>query len=192
MKCFCKHHQPWFKCGACEIERQYEADKIARWYLDMATGNWTEADVLAHNAKLGKRRRMNTLMDVNATSLKVFEAMLDHPVPVKKSKYRNIRCEVDGEKFDSKAEAEFWLELKQRERLGEIRDLRRQVPFPLLCPAELGTVHLEVARYIADFVWTDGTTGRQVVADKKGHRTREYLLKRKWMALQYGIEILEV
>jgi hypothetical protein len=30
----------------------------------------------------------------------------------KRSKYRNVRCEVNGEKFDSKAEARRWQELK--------------------------------------------------------------------------------
>lgn len=151
---------------------------------------WTQADVDAHNAKLSKGRGVRML--TAAVEGAIHET--------KRSKYRNVRCEIDGQKFDSKAEAEFWLELKLRERAGEIRDLKRQVLFLLYCPVqqwhEVGTitpsVKAEVARYVSDFTWIDGTTGRLVVADKKGHRTREYLLKRKWMALQYGIEILEV
>jgi Protein of unknown function (DUF1064) len=167
---------------------------------------WTDADVMAHNARLGKKARKNTLMDVSATSLKVFEAMLDHPVAAKPSKYRNVKTITpDGEKFDSRAEADYWLLLRARAEAGEIINLRRQVPFGLYCPAPAehhppewfaldGKITVQVCEYVADFVWQE-KDGRLIVADKKSPATaknRLYALKKKWMALQYGIEILEV
>ncbi len=118
------------------------------------------------------------------------------------SKYRNVKCEVLGEKFDSKREGNYWLALKAREAAGEITDIRRQVSYPLFCPtrhetemAGVTVVELQsvVARYIADFVYKDnfGTFGQHVV-DAKGHRTAIYQLKKKWLELQDGIVIEEI
>jgi len=115
---------------------------------------------------------------------------------VKPSKYRNVRCEIGGEKFDSKHEADDWLELKARESAGEISDLQRQVEFNLKTPVYdrhgdmVGAAI--VASYLADFVFTEG--GRRVVQDSKGGkatRTAVYKLKRRWLAIQDGIEIRE-
>jgi hypothetical protein len=116
----------------------------------------------------------------------------------KPSKYRNVRIVVDGETFDSKAEAAYWQGLKLREKAGEIHGLQRQIHFPLYAPSmdEAGIVlqdgSIVVSEYIADFVWREGPEWRLVVADKKGKRTTMYLLKRKWLELQQGIQILEV
>lgn len=168
----------------------------------MASYQWTQADVDAHNAKLTKVRAPDVVQGRGYA--------IDPPA--KGSKYRNVRTvTADGEKFDSIAEADFWIELKVREQAGEIRDLKRQVRFGLYAPdfstsrsytasCEMHSVDIAtavrhypmVSEYVADFVWTDGTTGRYVVADKKGHRTQMYKLKRKWLALQSGIDILEV
>lgn len=113
----------------------------------------------------------------------------------KTSKYRNVRVVVDGQTFDSKAEAAYWQTLKLREKAGEIQGLQRQVQFMLFAPVirEDGTITYEaihVSTYVADFVWYEGM--KRVVADKKGKRTAMYLLKRKWLELQSGIKILEV
>lgn len=112
------------------------------------------------------------------------------PTP-KPSKYRNVKCEWQGEKFDSKHELEDWLLLKAREELGEISELRRQVPFPLYCPVRrsAASANMQVSEYRADFVFVEN--GNQIIQDSKGKRTKEYLLKRKWLALQEGIEIRE-
>ena len=45
------------------------------------------------------------------------------------SKYRNIKTEVDGIVFDSKAEARRYAELRLLEKANEISDLRLQYPF---------------------------------------------------------------
>ncbi len=111
----------------------------------------------------------------------------------KKSKYRNVKTRVEGITFDSKREADYWLLLRNREALGEISELQRQRSFALMCPNLSGShsVSFEVARYLADFCYRDGS-GKLHVVDAKGHRTREYALKKKWLFLQEGIEIEEV
>jgi hypothetical protein len=102
------------------------------------------------------------------------------------NKYHNIPCTVDGERFDSIHEADRWRELQLLQRAGEIKDLRRQVPFEIIpaCGKQRAT------HYIADFVYTEG--GRQVVEDAKGVKTKDYLLKRKLMYHVHGIQIREV
>ena len=47
-------------------------------------------------------------------------------------------------------------------------------------------------RYVADFVYTDRATGRTVVEDTKGFRTKEYIIKRKLMLHVHGIRIKEI
>lgn len=109
----------------------------------------------------------------------------------KTSKYRNVKVEIDGEKFDSKREAAYWQELKLREKAGEITGLERQLPFALYAPAlgDPGT-NVEVASYIADFQYFDHATGATHVVDIKGGKeTAMFALKRKWLFLQSGIEI---
>jgi len=110
---------------------------------------------------------------------------------VKPSKYRNVKTIADGQQFDSRREADYWLLLKARESLGEITGLRRQVRFELCCPDCLKpTMRFVVAHYIADFVYE--ANGMTHVLDAKGKRTQMYLLKKKWLELQSGIVIQEV
>lgn len=60
-------------------------------------------------------------------------------------KFRNLKCEVDGIKFDSLKEGRRYGQLRLLERGGEIRNLRLQTRHPL---------HVNgcfVAHYVADF-----------------------------------------
>ena len=78
-------------------------------------------------------------------------------------------------------------------RAGLISDLREQVRY-LLVPSQHcddGTLERAV-HYVADFVYTDNETGRTVVEDTKGVRTKEYIIKRKLMLYVHGIRIKEV
>lgn len=113
----------------------------------------------------------------------------------KPSKYRNEKTTVNGITFDSKKEAERFLILLERQKKGEISDLRLQRMFTLI--EGFKTVRGEIIRperYIADFVYTD-SDGKLVVEDVKSEITRKnpaYRLKKKQMAEKYGIEITEV
>ena len=107
------------------------------------------------------------------------------------SKYGNRKTTIDGETFDSLHEAHRFCELKYMQRAGLISDLQRQVPFELL-PSQRrnGKVVERPVKYVADFTYTEN--GETVVEDAKGLRTKEYVLKRKLMLWQYGIQIREV
>ena len=108
----------------------------------------------------------------------------------KQSKYHAEKTIIDGERFDSKREAERWQELRLMEKVGEISNLRRQVKYELI-PAfkKPGERTERSVSYIADFVYTEN--GETVVEDSKGFRTETYKLKRKLMIEKYGIWIRE-
>ncbi len=94
-----------------------------------------------------------------------------------------MRTVVDGFTFDSKKAAARYLVLKEMQAAGEISNLRRQVSY------KLTTNGILVCRYRADFVYI--LDGVEIVEDVKGRLTDVYKLKKKWMAAEYGISILE-
>ena len=109
------------------------------------------------------------------------------------NKYGNRKTVVDGITFDSKREAERYIELKYMERCKFIRDLQLQVPFELI-PSQKddkGKVIERPVKYIADFVYFD-RVGNLVVEDAKGLKTEVFKLKKKMMRAFKGIEIKEV
>lgn len=119
-------------------------------------------------------------------------------------KYGNAKSEIDGEVFDSRKEARRYVELQWLLKAGTICDLQRQVRFELIPtqrePEIIGPrggkkpgklLEKEVV-YIADFVYTDTETGRRIVEDTKGVRTKEYVIKRKLMLYKHGIRIREI
>lgn len=104
---------------------------------------------------------------------------------IRTGKFNNkIVKTVDGT-FHSQGEWMRWNTLKILERAGEIRELTRQVKFPLIVNDEL------VCTYIADFMYIDMKTLAVVVEDFKGMRLPEYRLKAKLMHAILGITILE-
>ena len=106
------------------------------------------------------------------------------------NKYGNKKVVFDGEVFDSKREMYRYMDLKFLERCGAISDLKRQVTYELIPvqrekstrvyqkgrkkgqPIE-GKIIEKAVTYIADFVYTDIATGKEVVEDVKGMRTRD-------------------
>jgi len=146
--------------------------------------------VLPSEREQRKKAKMETM------TIEQYRALLERSG--QKSKYRNVRTEVDGFVFASGLEARRYGELKLLEAAGEIHDLQLQVPFHLDVDGE------HICDYVADFVYwtgldTDGVGGRRsssysttrVVEDAKGKRTAVYLLKKKLMLAIHGIEILE-
>lgn len=124
------------------------------------------------------------------------------------SKYGNKQIEINGLKFDSKKEGYHYLYLLDRLNKGEIIGLRRQVKFELVPPVyekrikhfvrkpdEVEMVCVQQAiHYIADFVYVDMKTGKEVVVDVKSEATRKdkvYVLKKKMMRAFEGIIIQE-
>lgn len=108
------------------------------------------------------------------------------------NKYKNNKVEYDGIIFDSKKEAQRYAELKLLERVGKIKNLKRQVPFTLI-PKILdqnGKVIQRACKYYADFVYQ--LNGKLVVEDVKGVRTQVYKIKKKLMLYQHNIIIKEI
>lgn len=108
------------------------------------------------------------------------------------AKYGNRKVEYNGTIFDSRKEANRYVELLLLERAGEIADLERQVKFELI-PSQRydGKVVEKPCSYVADFTYLD-KAGNRVVEDTKGMRTKDYVIKRKLMLYLCGIRIREV
>ena len=103
----------------------------------------------------------------------------------KRAKYGNRKVEIDGMKFDSQHEADYYFtNLLILYRAGRLKLLARQVPFDL--PGGI--------KYVADFLTVD-TEGNVAVIDAKSEitrRNRTYINKKKQMRAIWGIEIQEV
>ena len=128
----------------------------------------------------------------------------------KSNKYGNRKIQFDGQTFDSKREMRHYTELLLLEKAGKIKDLQRQVKFQLI-PAQRepdiigpkgghkpGKLIERELDYIADFVYTDVSTGQMVVEDIKGYKATnapaysKFAIKRKLMLYFHGIRIKEV
>ena len=124
------------------------------------------------------------------------------------NKYHNRKTMTsDGIQHDSQKEATRWCELKLLERAGKITDLKRQVEYELI-PDQYETyerysktgkrlkdgIKLIERRccYVADFVYTDISTGQTVVEDTKGVKTKDYRIKKKLMLYVHKIRITEI
>ena len=116
---------------------------------------------------------------------------LYNPYAKKFSKYHNRKTIVNDIKFDSKHEADRYIELQILLKAGEISDLRLQVPFELIPTFKLNNETFRLTKYIADFVYKD-KQGNEIVEDAKGMKTDVYKLKRKLMAYIHHIVIKEV
>ncbi len=110
------------------------------------------------------------------------------------NKYGAQKTTFQGREFDSKKEAERFAQLRYMQMGKQISGLECQVKFELIPNQkdENGKVIERAVNYIADFVYIDNKTGKIIVEDAKGMRTKEYILKRKMMLYLCGIRIREV
>jgi len=101
------------------------------------------------------------------------------------NKFGNIKTVVDGIKFDSKAEARRYTDLRTMQFAKQITDLEMQPRYDIKIAGKY------IAHYKADFRYVkDGLT---VVEDVKGVKTPIYRLKKKLVeALYPGVKIVEV
>lgn len=129
----------------------------------------------------------------------------------KMSKYLSKKIVVNGRKFDSKKEANRYIELVLLERAGEISDLECQKKYVLIgeqrefsteiytkgkkkgCFKPGKLLEREVS-YIADFdYWANG---KHIVEDVKGYKNSTayavFVIKRKLMLKEFGIRVKEV
>ena len=102
----------------------------------------------------------------------------------RKSKYNNQKTIVDGIKFDSKKEAEYYCQLKLLKQAGKIKDYRLQPKYELQPAFEKNGKKYRAITYIADFaiINNDGTTE---VVDIKGVETQVFKIKKKLFEYMY-------
>ena len=107
------------------------------------------------------------------------------------NKFGAIKTEVNGLKFDSKAEARRYGQLLDLSRAGLITGLTMQVPFELAPGVKLAGAKRAKPplRYIADFVYSDTKWGQIVVEDVKGVITPLFRVKQHLMKSVHGIDV---
>lgn len=115
------------------------------------------------------------------------EEIAEEENPEKKSKYSSAKTDIDGIRFDSKKEAEFYAELKLREKVGEISHLRLQPRYLLQEAFKHDGKQYREIEYVADFEYIEN--GVTVVVDVKGFRTAVYMIKKKLFLYRYGSSI---
>lgn len=105
------------------------------------------------------------------------------------AKYRNRKAIVDGITFDSGREAAHYLDLKMRESIGEIRELRCHPVYELH-----GVGGKRIGKFTPDFDYIVVATAQLVVTDVKSKptRTEAYMLRKRLFEAEYGIPLNEV
>ncbi|MEZ3589628.1 MAG: DUF1064 domain-containing protein [Muribaculaceae bacterium] len=119
--------------------------------------------------------------------LRVLALKRDGKASAKPSKYHARKTGTHA----SRKEHDRAAQLRLMQRAGLISNLREQVRYLLIPGQRVGGRVERPCHYVADFVYTDNATGREVVEDTKGFRTREYIIKRKLMLQVHGIAITE-
>lgn len=96
----------------------------------------------------------------------------------KQNKMRSQKTVIDGIKFDSKLEADYYCQLKILVRTGEVKSFTLQPKYLLQEKFCKDGKTIRKMEYIADFLVTYAN-GREEIIDCKGHKTRVYLNKKK-------------
>ena len=104
---------------------------------------------------------------------------VSHVMREQRNKYHARKTTVYGRTFDSKREAEVYLMLREKLRLGEIKHLECQPTYTLLegFRDNQGKPQREIT-YTPDFL-VEYDDGRREVIEVKGVRTRDYVLRKK-------------
>jgi hypothetical protein len=110
-----------------------------------------------------------------------FNCCKAHKVNTMKYKYHNTKVTIDGFNFQSKAEANYYCELKLRQKAKDIDYFLMQVPFHLNEGGEKIT-------YRVDFmvIYPDKTIE---YIDVKGVETAKFKIKKKLVENQYNVNI---
>lgn len=109
-----------------------------------------------------------------------------------KNKYHNKKIFFGSVLFDSKKEYNYFWKLKLMEKVGMIKDLKRQVPFELIPTHKINNRTVRKMQYIADFTYITTEDNKLHVVDTKGYRTEVYKLKKKLFEYKYNMEIEEI
>jgi hypothetical protein len=113
-----------------------------------------------------------------------YQAMISAPKKTG-AKFGNVWTEVDGIKFQSKAEANYYGKLKILLRAGKIKDFKRQVVYRIVVNSVF------ICSYRCDFLifYNNGTHS---IIDVKGEATENlyvFQIKKKLLFACYGITL---
>lgn len=109
------------------------------------------------------------------------------------AKYKNKKVVIDDIKFDSKKEAERYVQLKMLKRARLIKDLELQKTFELQPTFKKNGKTYRKITYKADFYYYDNHLKKYVVEDTKGFKTETYKLKKKMFEYVYkDLELIEL
>lgn len=105
---------------------------------------------------------------------------------------KNKKVIIDGIKFDSKKEANRYLELKLLEKQGLIKYIDRQTRFELQPSYKKNGKTIRPIYYVADFTYIDVKTGKTIIEDVKSEATKTQVYKLKKKILEYKYKNLEI
>lgn len=103
------------------------------------------------------------------------------------TKYHSRKTEINGIKFDSRLEADRYLQLAELKNAGKIRDLKLQPEFQIFqgwTDPETGE-RIKSRFYRGDFQYFEQKSGQAVVEDTKGVETADFRLKWDLVRSQY-------
>lgn len=109
------------------------------------------------------------------------------------SKYNAKKVEIEGIKFDSKAEGEYYLHLKQQVTERQILGFERQKRMLLQEGFSVEGVKGKIRPifYVVDFIITEND-GTLTYVDVKGMETDVFKLKKKLFMKRYNTALLKV
>lgn len=185
----------------------------------MATGNWTEADVLRINARRGvkshavtptpaaKPSKFRAVPCIVTKDLTLFTRediqRVDDLAGTPKLgtlQQQAVRQGIIGELFDSTKEGQRYIELARLQQAGVIDALETHPAYELyVVPDSDSEGRTVIGKFTPDFrYWTKaepGIAARHVVEDVKSPITRKdiaYRLRKRIVEALYGIEITEI
>lgn len=105
-----------------------------------------------------------------------------------KNKYNAKKTTIDDRTFDSKAEANYYLVLKEQREKGEIKAFSCQKEYVLIPAFTKHGKRFRKMSYIADF-YIEPLQGEPYLVDVKGVLTDTFKLKYKLFCSMYDIEL---
>ena len=102
---------------------------------------------------------------------------------------------MEGITFDSKKESQVYLDLKEKEKKGIIKELELQKEYILQDKFKIGNKTRRKITYKADFKYITTKDDKLHVVDVKSPYTAKdkvYRIKKKLFEYKYGIELEEI
>ena len=108
-----------------------------------------------------------------------------------KTRYRSIKCEIDGMVFDSLMEGRYYVYLKELQKTKIVSSFECQHSFELQPRFKKAGKTIRPITYIADFL-VQYENGRELAVDVKGMITKEFALKHKMFDYKFPNTELEL